>query len=41
MSVHEASVAVLPIVGVAALLSVFPQRRHVHLRLAAVVDHFI
>jgi uncharacterized membrane protein YfcA len=37
MSVHEASVAVLPIVGVAALLSVFPQRRHVHLRLAAVV----
>ena len=37
MSVHEASVAVLPIVGVAALLSVFPQRRHVHMRLAAVV----
>ena len=37
MSVHEASVAVLPIVGVAALLSVFPQRRHVNLRLAALV----
>jgi len=37
MSVHEASVAVLPIVGVVALLSVFPQRRHVHLRLAAVL----
>ncbi len=34
MTIHEASVAVLPIVGLAALVSVFPQRRHVHLGLA-------
>lgn len=34
MSIHDASVSVLPIVGVAALVSLFPQRRHVHLGLA-------